>query len=61
MRRPLVHAGWITQTLPKSLPDQIAFAYLDSDRDDSILTGLEHCVPRLAPGALLVLDDYGVF
>ncbi|MEU1482060.1 TylF/MycF/NovP-related O-methyltransferase [Streptomyces sp. NPDC005760] len=58
LRRPLVYAGWLTQTLPASLPDQIAFAYLDSYRYDSILTSLEHCVPRLAPGALLVLDGY---
>ncbi|PWK69455.1 O-methyltransferase [Streptomyces sp. CG 926] len=25
---------------------------------DSILTGLTHCVPRLAPGAVILVDDY---
>ncbi|MCD9141561.1 TylF/MycF/NovP-related O-methyltransferase [Streptomyces albireticuli] len=58
LARPHIHAGWLADTLPHGLPERIAFAYLDADRYDSTLTGLKACVPRLAPGAVLVLDDY---
>ncbi|MFJ8010967.1 TylF/MycF/NovP-related O-methyltransferase [Streptomyces sp. NPDC096339] len=58
LRRPTVHPGWFADTLPGRLPDTIAFVYLDGDMYDSILTGLTHCVPRLAPGAVVLVDDY---
>ncbi|MGL5866562.1 MAG: TylF/MycF/NovP-related O-methyltransferase [Dermatophilaceae bacterium] len=55
---PVIHPGWFADTLPAELPTAIAFAYLDGDFHDSILTSLVHCVPRLAPGGRLVVDDY---
>jgi len=55
---PTIHPGWFADTLPTRLPAQVAFAYLDGDFYDSILASLIHCVPRLANGALLVVDDY---
>lgn len=55
---PEVHEGWFDETLPLSLPDEIAFAYLDSDLYESIITSLEHVYPRLAGGAVCVIDDY---
>ncbi|WP_198036840.1 TylF/MycF/NovP-related O-methyltransferase [Nocardia sp. BMG51109] len=55
---PVVHVGWFDDTLPTRLPETIAFCYLDGDRYDSTLTGLRHVVPRLAPGGVLLLDDY---
>ncbi|MGW0731801.1 TylF/MycF/NovP-related O-methyltransferase [Streptomyces sp. NPDC002851] len=55
---PKIHPGWFDETLPVSLPEPIAFAYLDGDFYASTLTGLEHCVPRLATGAVLLVDDY---
>ncbi|MBI3685827.1 MAG: class I SAM-dependent methyltransferase [Actinobacteria bacterium] len=55
---PTIHAGWFSDTLPNQLPEAIAFGYLDGDFHDSTLIGLVHCVPRLSPGGLLVVDDY---
>ena len=43
---PSIHAGWFKDILPSSLPSTIAFAYLDGDYYDSILTSLEHVYPR---------------
>ncbi len=42
----------------RELPDEIAFAYLDGDFYDSTLTGLTHCVTRLVPTGVLLVDDY---
>ncbi|GAA1430158.1 hypothetical protein GCM10009601_46950 [Streptomyces thermospinosisporus] len=55
---PVIHPGWFDETLPKELPDEIAFAYLDGDFYDSTLTGLTHCVTRLMPTGVLLVDDY---
>ncbi|MFJ3882611.1 TylF/MycF/NovP-related O-methyltransferase [Streptomyces sp. NPDC090077] len=55
---PVIHPGWFDETLPKELPDDIAFAYLDGDFYDSTLTGLTHCVTRLVPTGVLLVDDY---
>jgi len=55
---PEVHAGWFRDILPTQLPPSIAFAYLDGDFYDSILTSLQYCVPRMVPGGVLVIDDY---
>jgi O-methyltransferase len=55
---PVIHPGWFVDTLPGELPEQIAFAYLDGDYYESIRTCLQACVPRMAPGAALVVDDY---
>lgn len=55
---PVIHPGWFADTLPVELPTTIAFAYLDGDFHDSILTSLIYCIPRLAPGGRLIVDDY---
>ncbi|MFC7930534.1 TylF/MycF/NovP-related O-methyltransferase [Streptomyces cinereoruber] len=55
---PVIHPGWFDETLPEELPEEIAFAYLDGDFYDSTLTGLAHCVPRLVPTGVLLVDDY---
>lgn len=58
LRRPIVHEGWFEDTVVDGLPVDIAFAYLDADRYESTLTCLTHAVPRLAPDAIMVLDDF---
>ncbi len=59
LRVPYVHEGWFQDTLPTALPHPIAFAYLDSDFYASIMVSLEHVYPRLAPHAVVLIDDYG--
>ncbi|MER7989356.1 TylF/MycF/NovP-related O-methyltransferase [Streptomyces noursei] len=56
--QPVIHEGWFHQTPPDDLPERIAFGYVDADRYASTLTCLRACVPRLSPGAVLVIDDY---
>ncbi|MER7432305.1 TylF/MycF/NovP-related O-methyltransferase [Nonomuraea rubra] len=58
LSRPVIHPGRLADALPGALPEQITFAYLDVDRYDATLTALRACVPRLAPGAVLLLDDH---
>lgn len=56
---PQIHPGWFAQTLPQALPEHIAFAYLDGDFYSSILESLEAIYPRLQPGAVVLIDDFG--
>lgn len=55
---PVIHPGWFHDTLQGELPDQIAFAYIDGDFYDSVAISLEQCVPRMAKGGIVVIDDY---
>ncbi len=40
------------------LEQQVAFAHIDADWYDSVMICLERVVPHLAPGGVLVIDDY---
>lgn len=48
--------GLVQETL--RLDEQVAFAHVDVDWYEPVKTCLERIVPRLAPGGVLVLDDY---
>lgn len=54
-------AGPVEQTLlnDEILPDQIALLRLDTDWYRSTLLELETLFPRLVPGGVLIIDDYG--
>ena len=51
--------GRVEETIPKICPDQIALLRLDTDWYESTLHELEHLFPRLSPGGILIIDDYG--
>jgi O-methyltransferase len=51
--------GKVEETLPHHAPDAIACLRLDTDWYDSTKAELVHLFPRLAPGGLLIVDDYG--
>lgn len=51
--------GAVEDTVPGSAPGEIALLRLDTDWYASTRHELEHLYPRLAPGGVLVLDDYG--
>lgn len=57
-RLPQIHAGWFKDTLPRELPEKIAFAHLDGDLYSSIKESLTFVYPRLSPNAIVVIDDY---
>lgn len=53
--------GPIESTLrdPGNLPERIAVLRLDTDWYESTRIELEQLYPRLAPGGVLIIDDYG--
>lgn len=53
--------GDVTQTIPGAAPEQIAILRLDTDFYDSTRHELEHLYQRLAPGGVLIIDDYGAW
>jgi len=53
--------GLVEETLQDSLPDQIAILRLDTDFYSSTLAELNQLYPRLSPGGVLIIDDYGHF
>lgn len=55
---PIIHKGWFQDLTAADVPPQIAFAFLDGDFYESILTSLKLVWPRLAPGGALLIDDY---
>jgi O-methyltransferase len=51
--------GRVEETLPESAPERIALLRLDTDWYESTRHELEHLYPRLVPGGVLIIDDYG--
>ena len=51
--------GDVCQTLRQTRPDSIALLRLDTDWYESTLAELELLYPRLSPGGVLIIDDYG--
>lgn len=51
--------GPVEETIPAQAPDQIALLRLDTDWYESTRHEFEHLFPRLAPGGVLIIDDYG--
>jgi hypothetical protein len=55
------HPGLVEKTLPAEAPEQIALLRLDTDWYESTKHELVHLYPRLVPGGVLIIDDYGFF
>ena len=56
-----LHKGWFDKTLPEFLRAQtgpVAFLHVDCDIYSSTKTVFDHLAPRLAPGAVIVFDEY---
>lgn len=51
--------GPVESTLPAHAPETIALLRLDTDWYESTRHELEHLYPRLVPGGVLIIDDYG--
>jgi O-methyltransferase len=57
-RLRFVH-GPVEATVPASAPDELALLRLDTDWYESTRHELVHLFPRLQPGGVLIVDDYG--
>jgi hypothetical protein len=55
------HPGMVEETLPAEAPERPALLRLDTDWYESTRHELVHLYPRLAPGGVLIIDDYGYF
>ena len=55
---PTIVKGWFSDVTPDQVPSQVSFAFLDGDYYESILDPLRLIWPRLAPDAVIVVDDY---
>ena len=51
--------GKVEDTIPSDMPDKIALLRLDTDWYESTKHELVHLFPRLQPGGVLIIDDYG--
>ncbi len=58
LKSPLIHKAWFNELKNKDLPNQIAFAFVDSDFYRSIYNSLEIIWPRLSSGGAVIIDDY---
>ncbi|MEO7364323.1 MAG: TylF/MycF/NovP-related O-methyltransferase [Candidatus Saccharimonadales bacterium] len=58
LKPPLTVKGWFGDLKAEQLPPVISFAFLDGDFYQSILDCLRLVWPRLAPGGVIVIDDY---
>jgi hypothetical protein len=54
-------AGKVEDTIPDTIPDRIALLRLDTDWYESTRHELVHLWPRLSPGGVLIIDDYGTW
>jgi O-methyltransferase len=50
--------GLYETTLPRQPEMAIAFAHIDCDWYEPVMACLNHVVPRLSPGGMIILDDY---
>lgn len=53
--------GPVEETLSITKPEHIALLRLDTDYFESTRVELEQLYPRLSPGGVLIVDDYGHF
>jgi hypothetical protein len=53
--------GRVEETLPDAAPQSLALLRLDTDLYESTAHELETLYPRLVPGGVLIIDDYGYY
>lgn len=52
-------AGDVFETLERAETGPLALVHMDLNAAAATTRALEYCLPRLAPGAVIVFDDYG--
>jgi len=61
MERITFVEGLVEDTIPETMPSEIALLRLDTDFYKSTKHELTHLFPRLKRGGILIIDDYGAF
>lgn len=52
--------GMVEETIPAQAPNAIALCRLDTDWYGSTAHEMRHLYPRISPGGVLLIDDYGL-
>ncbi len=55
---PTIHKGWFSELSTQDIPKNICFAFLDGDYYQSIKDSLRLVQGKLAPKAVIIIDDY---
>lgn len=58
LQPPIAHKGWFSQLTTRDMPEAIAFAFLDGDFYESIISSLRLVWPRLSAGGIILIDDF---
>lgn len=58
LKMPHTHKGWFEETVPKDLPEKIAFVLIDGDLYESTKHVLPHVYARMDPGAIAMIAVY---
>ena len=53
--------GMVEDTIPLTIPNQVALLRLDTDLYESTYHELIHLYPKVIPQGVLIIDDYGHF
>lgn len=56
-----IREGWFEDTFRLPLPERIAFLSVDCDLYESVFLTLRVLAPRVVPGGIITLDDWGAF
>ena len=55
---PHIHAGWLSETLERDLPEILSFVHIDVNFEPCTRQALLGVYPRLCHGAVCFVDDY---
>ena len=58
LQPPIAHKGWFNELASQDIPDKIAYAFLDGDFYDSIMSPLKLIWPNMTEGSRIIIDDY---
>lgn len=58
LRPPVIHKGWFNELGSSDVPEPIAFAFLDGDFYESIISSLRLVYPKMSKHGRIVIDDY---
>lgn len=50
--------GWVNDTIPIELPDNICFAHIDLDLYEPMYHSMKHIIPKMQNKGIIVVDDY---
>lgn len=50
--------GWVNDTIPQQLPDNICFAHIDVDLYEPMYHSMKHIIPKMQNNGIILIDDY---